>query len=175
MSWDIIEYIIKMWCEEFKCSRKIDYIVSKGKDRKAAGDLLNKFKESKLHKGKNTEQILDALRDFFKDSLLIQDSWYKKNLTLSIINGHINQVSQHIAELRSARRKIYADNEKKKDLDAVGKVFGSEIKEAAASTVYWKPKENKKRKNPRLTKVQFIQQYGADEISKWPEYKENME
>ena len=135
MSWDIIEHIILIWCEEYKKSRKIDYIVSKGKDRKAAGDLLNKFKESKLHKGKTTEEMLDAIRDYFKDCLMLQKEWFKENMSLWLVNSKVNEINQQVAELRRVRRVVDDANKTAKDLSAVGKVFGSEIKEVVEATI----------------------------------------
>jgi hypothetical protein len=169
MSWDIIEYIINIWKEEFKRSRKIDYYTG-GKDNKAVGLLLAKFK--KKYPDKNTEEMVEMMRSYFRDCLEVQEDWYKKNMSLPLINSKVNEINQQVAELRRVRRVVNDANETKKDIDAVGKLFGDEIKQVAE---VWNPKEQKKKKNVRLTKVQFIQQYGHDYLPKWPKYKENME
>ena len=170
MSWDIIEYIINIWKEEFKKSRKMDYYTEL-KDNKAVGLLLKKFKAK--YPGKNTEQMLEMMRTYFKDCLLVQDDWYKKNMSLTLINSKVNEINQQVAELRRVRRVVDDANEVKKDIGAVGELFGNEIKQVAE---VWNPKaKGKERKNVRLTKAEFIRQYGADYLPKWAEYKENME
>ena len=74
MAFDLINYIILIWKEEFKLNRELDY-TEQPKDRKAVGLLLNKFK--KKHPNKDTEDMCEMLRSYFKDVLNIQDKWYK--------------------------------------------------------------------------------------------------
>ena len=93
MSFDFINYIILIWKEEYKKLKGTDYYEDK-KDRKATGLLLAKFK--KKNKDTDTENMCEIFRRYFREVLQIQNSYYSKNITLTLLNSKIKEINQAI-------------------------------------------------------------------------------
>jgi len=68
------------------------YVLNKGKERKAAGKLLNFFKQ--IYPDDDKEKILDHLRAFFKKCMSIEDSWYRNNISIPLIVSKYNEINQ---------------------------------------------------------------------------------
>lgn len=155
--------MVKVWCEEFKLARHTDYFASP-KDRKAMGLLLTKFK--KKNSDINGEDMCEKIRGYFKEALRIQDSWYAKNMTLSVLDSHINKINQYILEYRRVTKQIKEADEIREGLKAL---------EGVVKEVLWQPKTDEKRKRPYMSRVEFLRQYGSARINEYEDYKNNME
>jgi len=164
MSFDLIGYIIKIWQEEFKLNRGLDYFADK-KDRGAVGKLLAKFK--KKHPDKNSEDMCEELRAYFKEVLQIQDSWIKTNMGLPLINSKINEINQHILQQRKIQKRHKFNDDAGKGLKNIEKQFGTEIKKL------WQPEKDKNYKRPVMSRLQFLKEFGAARIGEYENYKQN--
>ena len=167
MSFDFINYIILIWKEEFKKLKGIDYYEDK-KDRKAVGLLLAKFK--KKNKDTNSEDMLEIFRTYFRDVLQIQDPWYSKNMTLSLLNSKINEIYQHVLDLRRVRKQQKGDRETAEDLKRVGKLYEKEVGGAFKP---W-PERESNYKPPFMTRLQFLREFGAPRINEFNDYEKKM-
>jgi len=87
---DYIDKIISCFAQEYKKEFEIDYIILNGKDRQMAGKLLTIYK--KYNKGKNSEETLNDIREFFKKCLKIEDKFIRDNMSLSIIINQYNKI-----------------------------------------------------------------------------------
>ncbi len=162
---NIIELIVKIWCEEYKIKKGTDYFAEK-KDRKAVGLLLAKFK--KKNPNKNTEDMIEMMRSYFKDVLQIMDGWYAINMSLPLLNSKINEINQHVAEIRRVRKQH-------KFHDNIGENLKKLETSPEAKQIFekWKPKSKGYRK-PQLTRVQFLREYGAARINEYEDYKKGV-
>ena len=158
MSFDFINYIILIWKEEFKKLKGIDYYEDK-KDRKAVGLLLAKFK--KKNKDTNSEDMLEIFRTYFREVLQIQDPWYSKNMTLSLLNSKINEIYQHVLDLRRVRKQQKNDKETAENLKKMEKTYGSELK---GTYKFWQPDKSIKIEK-LLSKIEFLRSITAGAFS----------
>ena len=70
-----------------------DYeIISRGKERAAAGKLLGIYK--KKYPKADSEQVLGAMRTYFSQCIVIPDDWLRTNMSLSIIVSQFNKINQ---------------------------------------------------------------------------------
>ena len=167
MSFDFIEFIIDIWKEEYKKLKGTDYFESP-KDKKAAGLLLTKFK--KKNPEKNSEEMLEIIRSYFREVLQIQDLWYSKNMSLSLLNSKVNELNQYVLELRNVRKHQKNDKETAEDLKSVEKLYEKEVGGAFKP---WAKKESHY-KPPYLSRVQFLREFGAARINEYDEYRLKM-
>ena len=168
MTFDFIKYVIDIFREEFAKERDGAIYYDSEKDRGAVGKLLAKFK--KRHPKKESEDMCDMLREYFKDALRLQDNWYHSNMSLPLINSKVNEINQQIKELRFVKGQQRKDKKVKDGLENMRKFYGAEIEEI------WNPKKkDKDYKNPHLTKVEFLRQVGYARMNEWKIYKNNME
>jgi len=169
LSFDFINYIILIWREEYKKLREGTNYFEDKKDRKAVGLLLAKFK--KKNEGTGSEDMCEIFRKYFRDVLQIQDPWYSKNMSLSLLNSKINQLNQHVLELRKVRKQQKGDRETAKDLKKVAKIYEKEI---GGVFKLW-PQKNSNYKPPFMTKLQFLREHGASRIGEYDnDYKKRM-
>ena len=167
MSFDFIGFIILIWREEYRKLKGIDYYEDK-KDRKATGLLLAKFK--KKNKDTDTENMCEIFRRYFREVLQIQNSYYSKNMTLSLLNSNINQINQYVLELRQVRKQQKGDKETTEVLKKMEKTYGSELE---GTFKPWSRKESNY-KPPFMTRIQFLKEFKAARINEYPEYKKRM-
>ena len=167
MSFDFIKYIVLIWKEEYKKLKGIDYYES-GKDKKAVGLLLSKFK--KKNPEKNSEDMLEIIRSYFREALQIQDNYYSKNMSLTLLNSKVNEIHQYVLELRKVRKQQKDDKETAKDLKSVEKLYEKEI---GGVFKPWSKKDSGY-KPPYLTRVQFLREFKAARINEYPDYKKRM-
>jgi hypothetical protein len=85
---DFIDKIIS----EFQESHGDYEIVARGKERKAAGALLSKYK--KKYPGASSDEVLSGLRAFFDRCNTIDDNWKRDNMSLSLIVSQFNSIIQ---------------------------------------------------------------------------------
>ena len=168
MSFDFIGFIILIWREEYKKLKGIDYYEDK-KDRKATGLLLAKFK--KKNADTNSEDMLEIFRTYFRDVLRIPDPWYSKNMTLTLLNSKINEIYQHVLDLRRVRKQQKNDKETAEDLKRVGKLYEKEVGGAFKP---WSRKESNY-KPPFMTRIQFLKEFKAPRINEYEDYKKRMQ
>lgn len=163
MGFDFIGYLVKIWREEFKIYKKTDYFDSP-KDRKAMGVLLIKFKKKNLNM--NSEETCETIRSYFREVLQIQDNYYSKNITLTLLNSKINEINQYVLELRKVRKQQKNDKETAENLKKVGKLYEKEI---GGVFKPW-PRKESNYKPPFMTRVQFLREFGAPRINEYDEY-----
>lgn len=168
MSFDFINYIILIWKEEYKKLKGTDYYESQ-KDKKAVGMLLAKFK--KKNEDTNSEDMCEIFRKYFRDVLQIQDNYYSKNITLTLLNSKINEINQYVLELRKVRKQQKGDRETAEDLKKVGKLYEKEI---GGAFKLW-PKKDSNYKPLFMTRIQFLREYGSARINEYSDYKKRME
>ncbi len=166
MSFDLIGYIIKIFQEEYKLNRGTDYYADK-KDRGAVGLLLAKFK--KKNPEKNSEEMCESIRSYFRDVLQIQENFYKNNMSLCLLNSKINEINQQILEMRRLRKQHKFNDDVSKGLKNIEKQHGTEIKKL------WQPEKDTKYQRPLMSRLQFLKEYGASRINEYELYKKNME
>ena len=167
MSFDFINHIILIWKEEYKKLKGIDYYESV-KDKKAAGLLLAKFK--KKNPEKNSEEMLEIIRSYFREVLQIQDLWYSKNMSLSLLNSKVNELNQYVLELRNVRKQQKNDKETAKDLKSVEKLYEKEV---GGVFKPWSKKDSGY-KPPYLSRVQFLREFKAAKHNEYEDYKKRM-
>ena len=66
-------------------------ILNRGKERAAAGKLLNKYKEK--YPTVSSSEMLAGLRHYFDQCVNINDSWLKTNMSLPIIISKFNEIN----------------------------------------------------------------------------------
>lgn len=87
---DFIDRIIRQFVEAHG-----DYvIVNKGKEREAAGKLLNIYK--KKFPNADSEEALQSLRAYFNACVNIGDRWLHDNMSLSIIVSKFNEINNYL-------------------------------------------------------------------------------
>jgi hypothetical protein len=74
-------------------------IINRGKERGAAGKLVNIFK--KIFPDAGTIELLDQLRDYFARCVTIEDPWLRDNMSLSIIISKFNVINKILKNGRS--------------------------------------------------------------------------
>lgn len=74
-------------------------IINRGKERGAAGKLVNIFK--KIFPDAGTRELLDQLRDYFARCVTIEDPWLRDNMSLSIIISKFNEINKILKNGRS--------------------------------------------------------------------------
>lgn len=84
---DFIDQII----EQFVQAHGSYEVVSVGKERAAAGRLLNIYKEK--NPAATSEETIAALRYYFDQCVNINDAWLKSNMSLPIIIDKFNQIN----------------------------------------------------------------------------------
>ncbi len=109
---NIVETLLDIWCEEYYLSRQFKYVVKKGKDIKGISDLLKFLKTE--HSDLNLENTIEYFRNFCKEVLSIDESYYYHNCNPMFINNNINSVLSKIAETK-----------KKKSFSSVGQAKGN--------------------------------------------------
>jgi len=83
---DFVDLIIKEFLEVYT-----EYtIVSEGKERNLAGQLLRLWK--KQNPNLNFNEILKSLRSYFEQCKNIPDEWYKTNMSLGLIVSKYNEI-----------------------------------------------------------------------------------
>ncbi len=93
---DFIDQVV----DEFVAATEGEYIVvSRGKERGAAGKLVNIFK--KIFPDAGTRELLDQLRDYFARCVTIEDPWLRDNMSLSIIISKFNEINKILKNGRS--------------------------------------------------------------------------
>ena len=93
---DFIDQVV----DEFVEATGGEYIiVSRGKERGAAGKLVNIFK--KIFPDAGTRELLDQLRDYFTRCVTIEDPWLRDNMSLSIIISKFNEINKILKNGRS--------------------------------------------------------------------------
>lgn len=81
-----------------------DYeIVNKGKERQAAGKLLNLYK--KKYPDADSEQTLDGLKAYFKKCVKIDDNWLRDNMSLPLIVSKFNEIKKKLTNGTPTRQK----------------------------------------------------------------------
>jgi len=161
---DFIDKIINIYTELFTKYRNVSYTAD-GKDRKAVGLLLKKHR----NKNKvNTEQTLADFRTLFTKCLQITSSdWLRENMTLPVINSKINEIKLVIKNEEQDRRMIERDEEVKEDLRSLEPL----ITPKQAKEMFAMP-EREFNKQPviKLTKTQFLKQFGAGRLNEYEQY-----
>lgn len=84
---DFIDQII----DQFVQAHGSYEVVSKGKERAAAGRLLNIYKER--NPAATSEEAIAALRHYFNQCVNINDAWLKSHMSLPIIIDKFNQIN----------------------------------------------------------------------------------
>lgn len=90
---EFIDRIIEIFAEEYQQANRVEYVTdfSNGKDRAAAGKILN------LHKRKNpgmtSEETLESLKLFFSRCVVIKNEWLRDHMSLSIIVSQFNSIT----------------------------------------------------------------------------------
>lgn len=85
---DFIDQIINIFVQEHG-----DYeIINKGKERAAAGKLINIFKNK--YPDANTEEILNGMKIYFQKCLNIDDPWLRDNMSIPIIISKFNEINK---------------------------------------------------------------------------------
>ena len=137
MTFDFITYILNIWKEEWDKTGRTTYLDSE-KDRKATGLLLKKAK--KAWPDLDTEDISNKLRQYFKDALQIQDKWYSKNMSLSLLNSKPNEINQYIKEIRKDRE---AYDFKQRTQRGMSNLAKNEEVQKLVESKKWNPAEDK--------------------------------
>ncbi len=102
---DSILYVFKQCYKE---NRNTDYLItSKGKETKAAGTILTAFKE--MHPEKNSEAMLEEIKEFFAKAMKLEDDFLKKNISLSLVSSQLNQIRQKINSKPSQKPEKYGN------------------------------------------------------------------
>ena len=162
---NFIEQIQELWCKIYKERKGIDYHLQE-KDNKAIGLLLKKLKTK--HPEKNTKEVLELLENYFKDVMLITDNWISKNISLPVLNSRVNEINQHVQEIRRIRNRKKQEEQSKEDLKMLQDTFGGVEQIAGA----WSP-EKKPVKGNKMTKSEFVKRYGWTRMKEWEEFKNN--
>lgn len=90
---DFIEQIIILFSERFKENRGVEYYVSNQKiERSMAGKILKAYKTNTKNAGKNGEQTLIELGNFFDSCMLITDKYLNETMSLSTIINQFNKI-----------------------------------------------------------------------------------
>ena len=88
---DFIGLILIEFQEVYKLLRNVEYeITNVGKERSAAGKLLNIYKKNVPDK--NSEETLSDLRLYFEKCINISDPWLYNNMSLSMIASKFNEI-----------------------------------------------------------------------------------
>ena len=107
---DFVGEVIQLFQIAYKEVRAEEYIITNdGKERTAAGKLLNLYK--KRNPGVNTEATRDGLLYFFKQVCNINDEWMYKNMSLTLLYSKINEI---LTVLKDGKPKGYNGNSKGK-------------------------------------------------------------
>ena len=70
-----------------------DYeIMARGKERKAAGVILSKYKEK--FPGADSDETIKGLRAYFDKCVNIKDDWYRQNMSLPLIVSKFPQINK---------------------------------------------------------------------------------
>lgn len=92
---DFIDELIEIWCEEYKEDRGIDYVVHE-KDRAATGIILKNFKKDNTKL--TSQETAESLRLYFRKAIKIRGEPFFENITLTRLNGQVNEYNQLIAK-----------------------------------------------------------------------------
>lgn len=85
---NFIDKIIEVYAEVFPDTVN----AYSGKNKSAVGGLLKTWKDT--HPDQNSEDTLNALRDFFERCKSIPNEWYKNNMSLSIIDSKFTEIGR---------------------------------------------------------------------------------
>lgn len=89
---DFLTKIISVFQTSYLEALKMEYkVVSKFKERKAASTILKLYKEQ--FPNKNTEETIAGLTDYFCCVCAISNTWYKTNMSLSLIVSKFNEIN----------------------------------------------------------------------------------
>lgn len=91
---DFIDQIINLFAQKYLENRDLEYAIFKGKDRGAAGKILEYFK--KWFPDARSDLILQKMGEYFDICLNISDSWLYDRMSLSFIISQFNQINQII-------------------------------------------------------------------------------
>jgi hypothetical protein len=112
---DFIDQLLEIFGQVYHATRSHPYyIANKNKERAIMAKLLKEWKNG--HPGRNSEETLRGMREFFKFAAGVteeQDKWIHKNFSLAIINTGINT----LRELAKNRRNKFVPIEQKKEED----------------------------------------------------------
>jgi hypothetical protein len=89
-NFDFIDQIIQIFVEEHGSYE----IINKGKEREMAGKIAKIY--NKKYPEAKTEDVLKALRDYFRMCVNINDPWLKNNMSLSIIISKFNEINKFL-------------------------------------------------------------------------------
>ena len=123
---DFLTKIIQTFQESYFEVFQNDYsILSKGKERAAAGKLLALYKKKNPDSG--SEETLKSLKSYFTECCSIQDEWLQKNMSLSIIISKFNEINNTIRKSKNGRKQQERSvSERSGELDgAISAVFES--------------------------------------------------
>jgi hypothetical protein len=84
---DFIDQIVELFC----VAHGRYEIISRGKERAAAGKLLKIYKEK--YPAATSDETLSSLKDYFDRCVNISDSWLKQNMSLPIIIDKFNVIN----------------------------------------------------------------------------------
>jgi hypothetical protein len=99
---DFIDEIINEFRKAYKQEHSIEYIiVNKGKERSAAVKLLSLYK-TKYPEAKSID-VLNGLFGYFLTCCQIKDSYYNKNMSLSLIISKFNEINKIIHNERNSK------------------------------------------------------------------------
>jgi hypothetical protein len=86
-NYDFIDKII----DEFIAAYGDYEIINRGKEREAAGKLLNIYKQK--YPDTNSQKTLQSIRSYFDDCMQIKDKWLHDNMSLSLIITKYNEIN----------------------------------------------------------------------------------
>ena len=87
---DFIDQII----DQFVQSHGNYEIINRGKERAAAGKLVNKYKEK--YPAASSQETTEGLRYYFDQCVNITDPWLHDNMSLSIIISKFNEINNYL-------------------------------------------------------------------------------
>lgn len=92
---DFIDKIILEFRKAYKKIRGEDYvIVNIGKERSAAGSILQVYKKKFPDSG--SQEMLQSLHAYFLETCAIKDEWLYRNMSIPIISSKFNEINQTI-------------------------------------------------------------------------------
>lgn len=99
---DFIDELIGIFSTEFFDSRQAEFLnVSAGKERQAMGKILGLYR--KKHPDDDSETAKQNLRNFFRECLLISETWHYDRMSPSHILNQMNQISRIIERRKNGR------------------------------------------------------------------------
>jgi hypothetical protein len=85
-----IDILLDIWSEEYLLARKINYVVTSGKDKQGIKNLLNLFKQKQPQLDK--QGMIEYFRNFCKQTLAIKDQFICKGINPAFAYSQINQI-----------------------------------------------------------------------------------